>query len=118
MSAMKEVAKIGNMDRRIAIQNFTATQDESGGEVLTWRDWKHVSARLTYPSTVGKEGFIGLGEQGFQLTATRNVIFTIRYVSGLNEKMRIIYNGGTYDIISIQELARRRFYLINAQIQD
>lgn len=118
MSAMKEVAKIGNMDRRITIQSFTATQDESGGEILTWKDWKHVSAKLTYPNTVGKEAYLGLKEEGFQLTATRNVIFTIRYIAGLNEKMRIIYNGGLYDIIAIQELARRRFFSINAQIQD
>jgi SPP1 family predicted phage head-tail adaptor len=118
MSAMKQIAKIGSMDRRITIQAFTSTQDESGGEVLTWQDRWHVSASMSYPPTVGIETFLGLGEQGLQQTATRNQIFTIRHIPTVNEKMRIIYEHKTYDIISIQELGRRRFLKIHAQIKD
>lgn len=118
MSALKKITAIGRMDRRITIQNFTATQDESGGEILTWSDWKHVSANMTYPSTAGAEQYLGLGEQGLQQTALRTQIFTIRYITGLNEKMRVIYEHSIYDVITIKELGRRRFWQIQCQIKD
>ena len=118
MSGLKRIEKIGALDRRITIQNFTAVQDETGGEILTWKDRYHVSANVTYPSTAGLETYLGLGEQGLQQTATRNQFFTFRWITGMNEKMRIIYEGNTYDIISIQELGRRRFLKIHGQIKD
>ena len=118
MSALKRIEKIGAMDRRIIIQTFTASQDETGGEILIWKDRYHVSANVTYPSTAGLETYLGLGEQGLQQTATRNQFFTFRWITGMNEKMRIIFEGKTYDIISIQELGRRRFLKIHGQIKD
>jgi SPP1 family predicted phage head-tail adaptor len=46
--------------------------------------------------------------QADQLTATRNTVFTIRWIAGLGEKMRILYNYDYYDIQAIKSPDRKR----------
>ena len=58
-------------------------------------------------------------ELGNQLVATRFVDFIIRYKSGLDEQMRIVYGGQTYKIQSIiKEDARKSFMRITTQLKD
>ena len=118
MSALRKIHRIGTFDRRIVIQNYTASRDVSGGEILTWATWKAVSAQITYPTTGATEMYMGLGQEGLQQTAQRMIEFRVRYIAGVNEKMRVLYNNVVYDIIELAEEGRRRFLLIKVQYRD
>lgn len=117
MSALRNIHGIGTFDRRITIETYSATRDVSGGEILTWAAWKIVSAQITYPTTAG-EAYMGLGEEGIQQTAQRMIEFRLRYIAGVNEKMRVLYDGVHYDIVEIAEEGRRRFLRIKVQYRD
>jgi SPP1 family predicted phage head-tail adaptor len=47
-------------------------------------------------------------------TVTADCIFTIRYRAGVTEKMRVLWDGATYDIIHIAEAERRRYLALTA----
>ena len=93
--------QIGRLDRRIVIQESTLTKDEYGQETTTWATFFTVWAKVEDRS--GSEGY-----QADQLTATRNTVFTIRWIAGLTEKMRILYNYDYYDIQYIKSPDRKR----------
>lgn len=94
--------QIGRLDRRITIQQPTLTKDEYGQETKpTWSTFATVWAEMDDRS--GSEGF-----KADQLTATRNTVFTIRWIDGLRETMRILYNYRYYDIQSIKSPDRKR----------
>ncbi len=58
-------------------------------------------------------------EKGNQIVATKVVDFVIRYKTGLNEQMRIVYRGNTYKIQGIvNEDARKAFMRITTEITD
>lgn len=116
--SLKEIEKIGEMDRRITVRSYTATRNETGDEVLTWADLCTVSAKIIYPTSGESETYLGLGESGLQQTATRNIEFVIRYMSGINEKMRVLYDDVEYDITALAEVGRRRFLRIKCQYKD
>lgn len=99
---------IGKMDRRIEIQSATDTRDSFGAGVPSFSTIHTVWAQ--YESRGGAEV-----TEGEKVTATGLVTFTIRYVSGLNEKMRILFNGEYYDITNIQEPDRKRSLIIDAK---
>lgn len=85
---------------------------------MTWATWKAVSAQITYPTTGATEMYMGLGQEGLQQTAQRMIEFRVRYIAGVNEKMRVLYNNVVYDIIELAEEGRRRFLLIKVQYRD
>jgi SPP1 family predicted phage head-tail adaptor len=106
---------IGRMDRRIVIQSYTAERDAAGGETLTWADFMTVSAALSYPATGSGEMY---GKDQYQQIATRSVVFTVRYMAGVNEKMRVSYDDKLYDIESIAELGRKRYLELKCKLRD
>lgn len=90
---------IGGMDRYIAIQTPTWTQNAFGESTKAYATLANVWARIQYNK--GKENF-----EGDKLTAVHNVIFTIRFLEGFDETAQISYNSRTYKIENIQELGR------------
>jgi len=48
--------------------------------------------------------------------AYKQIKFTIRYISGLNEKHRIVYEGENFDILWIEEVALREGINILAEL--
>ena len=101
---------IGKLDRRIEIQTATDTRNAFGEGVPGWTTTNTVWA-------AAEPGGGNEGTEGEKITATGLIKFTIRYIAGLDEKMRIIYGGETYDITNISEpvLERKRVLEITAK---
>lgn len=99
---------ISKLDRKIVIENYTLTQNSFGESTKVW---------ATYHTCFADVGMMGGTEklEGDKTTATVQVRFKIRYFAGINESMRVLYNGTYYDIIEIQELDREGLYLKSAR---
>ena len=97
--------RIGELRKRIEIQEAVAARDEYGGITPSWitvyRAWAKVE------DLAGRELF-----QAQQLSSETNVRFTIRFRDGIDSKMRIRYRGALYDITSITDLEQRHWELI------
>ena len=87
---------IGRLDRKIVIQNFTDAKNTYGESVRTWATYHTAFA------AVSKAGGTDRNEAD-KTTATQNIKFKIRFYAGINENMRILYDGFEYDITQIQE---------------
>jgi SPP1 family predicted phage head-tail adaptor len=102
----------GDLDQRIVIQGLSEEADTFGQRVQNFSTLANVWAKIE--ERKGNEK-----ELGDQLVATRFVDFIIRYKSGLNERMRIVYNSQTYLIESIiKEDARKSFMRITTKLKD
>lgn len=109
----EKTPRIGQLDRRIEIQEPTETRTATGGVDTAWAAVARCWAGVEYPLT-------GNGEdvQGDQSVATTRVVFCIRYRDGLTEKMRIVYKGDNYDLLPpFQEIGRKQYMKIPAQKQ-
>lgn len=100
----------GRMDRRITIEEVTETQNSYGAASESWSTFKTVWAEVK--PVKGKEFFLDE-----QVNARLDIIFRIRWLEGLNTKMRISYNEQHYNIDSIVELGRREGFQINAYLE-
>jgi len=96
----------GKLDRRIRLESATTTRGLDGHPVRTWSLLREVWAELR--PIRGQEGF-----PAQQFAAKAEVTFRIRYTYGLDplpnpsEDMRIVYEGRSYDIVSVTEIGRR-----------
>jgi SPP1 family predicted phage head-tail adaptor len=102
--------RAGELDRKIVIEAATATRDAYGAETLTWATFVEVWAKKR--DLRGDEYFTAQ-----QMTAKVDAIFTIYWLDGLLETMRILYDGKYWDIRSINELGRREGQEIYAQVK-
>ena len=105
MGRSGEGSRSGALDRPIEIQSAAETLDASGGVVTAWtrvaNEWAEVE------SVDAPEAYLSDRTLGYK---TR--WFTIRWVSWLTSKHRIVYDGGNFDILSINEdetTGRNRF---------
>ena len=102
----------GTLDRRINILEPTVVRDAMGAAIEQFSvRWANVpcSAR---PFT---------GREKYKVESAREMTykqykFTVRYISGLNQKHRIVFEGETFDILYISELVRRQGLEILAQV--
>ena len=102
----------GDFDQLITIQTLSETADAFGQRIQTFSTLANVWARVEEKS--GNES-----ELGNQIVARKRVEFIIRYKSGLNELMRVVYRGNTYKIQSIiNDDARKAFMRITTEITD
>lgn len=102
----------GSRDRRIKIQApVTAKDDYNQDEITSWSDFATVWASLE--DSAGSEVL-----QADQITAVKTTSFTIRYLDGVTEKMRVLFDGRHYDIESIQRPDRKRSLILRATMLD
>jgi|TARA_R100000084_G_scaffold107957_1_gene69358 SPP1 family predicted phage head-tail adaptor len=80
--------QIGELDRRITIQSYSASQDAYGEAIKTWSNLISLWANVNFKGGSTKD----IAER---VTATSKVIFTIRNygstVDTINESMRVKY---------------------------
>lgn len=81
----------GVLNRQITIQQYTATRDSYGGEVQTWADLATVWAKKAHRTS--REFFAAQ-----KTNAETTDMFIIRFRSGITTKMRVTFDGKTYDI--------------------
>lgn len=101
----------GDLDRRITLENYSTSRDSYGQETKTWSVVATVWASIGYEQASEKY-------MGDQLIAPTIITFLIRYRSGVNEKYRLQYNSVYYDILSVQEVDRKRYMMIRAEHRD
>lgn len=92
---------IGNLDRRITVEEKTLSQDATGQETESWSDKWTLWAQIadTFGGQTGKEVY-----EADKETAIRQLIFRIRYKSAINATdHRIKYDGKIYDILEVKE---------------
>jgi len=91
---------IGDLRRRITIQQQSSIQDSYGEPVNTWTDIATVWASVNPIN--GREFFAGM-----QVKSEITTRITIRYLSTVKSSMRAIYRDITYDIQSVIDLNER-----------
>ena len=100
----------GKLDRRIIIEQVAQTEDTFGDLVDVWTTFATVWA-----SVIVKGGGESFTEN--QTAARRVVVFKIRYLAGVNERMRVSYNSLFYDILGpIKELGRLEGQEFDAEV--
>lgn len=96
--------EIGDLRHRITFQKLTTSVNENGFEVETWEDFKTVWAAVS--NLHGREYFATAAVQ-----AENTVKFTIRYLTGLDTTMRIVFQGKQYNITAIDNIKYQNRYL-------
>ena len=103
--------RAGDLDREIDIERYSLTRGPQNQPIEAWTSvggsrpasWRRASARESLASA--------------QVGATVTDIFEIRWDDDFAEgdpKDRLVYDGKTYDITSIEEIGRREGLRINA----
>ncbi|MBH0239123.1 phage head closure protein [Methylobrevis albus] len=93
--------KAGTLDRRIVIQRLvTDSVTEYNEPITSWQEIATVWASYTQDSATERDD----GRQRYtEVTST----FRIRWLGGITERDRIIYDGQTFGIASLKEIGRR-----------
>ena len=89
--------EIGELRHRITLQKLMATTNDNGFEVEDWIDVKTLWASVC--NLYGKEYFEAAAVQ-----AQKTVKFTIRFLDGLDESMRVLFKGKIYNITFIDNI--------------
>lgn len=100
----------GMLDRRLGILTPTGTVGTTGGVSETLTLTTTVFAKIEYPSVGQKEAMMAAKE-----TAVRRIVATIRYYPGLNEMNALRLDSEDYDIVSISEVGRKAYHVIEAE---
>jgi SPP1 family predicted phage head-tail adaptor len=97
--------RAGQLRHRVTFKEKVVTRDTANAEVVTWRDVATVWAQIE--PLVGRE-FLDQAQMTNQIT-TR---IRVRYVAGLNNRMRIVWQPSdgthTYEIDSIVTVQESR----------
>jgi SPP1 family predicted phage head-tail adaptor len=98
---------IGSLRHRITLEQYTATRDPvSGAEIESWATYL-ADVPASVVSVSGKEYLSASAEQaGIQARVT------VRYDSGITSKMRLVWDGKTYQIKDVFPDPTARNYLV------
>lgn len=102
----------GDLDRLITIQRKTEARDGSGQVLPVWESFAaNIWAGIEYVD--GNESFSDPTRRDKQ-----NVKFRIRFLSGVQARMRVLHNGQVFEIADVAELKRREGLLLTAYSID
>lgn len=103
----------GKLCNRITIQEATRTADDCGQLIPTWSDWL-----ADEPARVDQ---VAGGEvlRGKQVSNETQIVFTVRYRSGVTPRMRVSWGGTYYGIVAaFDPYGRRRELRIEAHAAE
>jgi len=86
----------GKLNRRLALQSNTPSQDSYGDTIESWSLIGNVWAEMV--SAKGSEKFTGQQDAGFD-----TVVWRIRYRSDLDNLDRVVFESQNYDILGVNE---------------
>lgn len=94
--------RAGKLDRRITIERLTLTAGAAPWDspVEAWTTHKELPAQIVQAST--EEFLRNYGEADEAI-----VIFRTRYVAGITNADRVVYQGRTHNIREVKEIGRR-----------
>ena len=104
---------VGELDQTIIIQSFTTTEDDFNAPIVTWTTFATVKAKVVDSQSGSTEVYMS-----DQLTAVRVTTFIIRYLAGVRERMRILYDDRVYDIDFIGRPDRKRTLELRTVLLD
>lgn len=114
--ALAHRKQIGNLDERIAIQEPIVVTGDANSDRITGWDY------IDDPYVLFAEVDENPGGEEFQanrLTGIQNVVFTIRYDTRINSRMRIIWRTRVYQIKSPPVMiSRNAFMQITGELND
>ena len=108
MENLEQKTRIGALDERIVVEQYSTTANEYGEPIKTWSTSGTLWARVEYLNGGNAEKFVEATENEY-----RAVRFTVRYRTSVSNKNRILYNSQYYDVREIQHEGRKRFTYIN-----
>jgi SPP1 family predicted phage head-tail adaptor len=91
--------RLGNLDRRINVEEYSEVIDAAGFRVQTWTLHKQMWANFLHKK--GSEQDIDKNR-----TTSRTVEFKTTWHTTITNEMRIFYNGDYYKIEDIKEIQR------------
>ena len=101
----------GRFDELISIESYTESVSSNTGErVQSWSEFAQVWAQVK-ESDFGQEPV-----NADRREHKAKVNFIIRYLSGLNTKMRISWGGNYYNILNIAEKERRMYANLQTEL--
>jgi len=95
---------IGEMRHRITFQRITPVINENGFEGEAPQEYKTVWAAAT--NLHGKEYFAAKAVQ-----AENTVKFTFRFLEGIDQTMKILFQGKSYNINAIDNIKYKNRYI-------
>lgn len=100
------------LDRRITIQRVTETADAMGTPIQSWDTYIQRWAKMESVTRDTGEDYDS--ETRVAYNALDWILLRDSQSKNITEKMRLVYDGNTYDIDSVQEYTkeRRKGYLI------
>ncbi|MFM0628855.1 phage head closure protein [Paraburkholderia xenovorans] len=98
----------GKLDRRITIQRRTNSKNDTGGNVAGWTDVDTVWASVNYLSGMERSATLHQGGE----TADARTVFTMRYLSGIDETMRVLYDSKLFNIRFVNDVLDQHKTLI------
>lgn len=98
----------GRLDRVITIQQRAQSKDVDGGIVDTWSDF----AANIWAERNNSDGGEKQATRHGGVSADVGVQFTIRYISGVTEQMRVVSDGKNYNIRHINDIKHAGAVLI------
>lgn len=111
MLTVKDI-KIGDLDQRITIQTATEATNDYAEPIPTWGTHATVWAKVDYPTGGNDEE-----QEANKQTIHRRVEFTIRYLSTVTEKMRVLYDAEAYDILTVQKIGRSGYMKLITELR-
>jgi SPP1 family predicted phage head-tail adaptor len=101
--------KAGKLDRKIEIMGATVTRDEYGGESKSWSVLARVPAE--FKPLTARERFASDA-----IRTEREGRFLVRYLTGIDQTMRINFDSTVWEITGIAEIGRREGLEISAKV--
>ena len=107
------IRNISELRHTITIQKQVETgKDGDGNRLIEWQDF--ASVRAAAKDMSAREFFAALSAQQERITT-----FTLRWLDGLRNDMRIMFQGLTYEIVQINHMSYRRDFLeVRARMVD
>ena len=103
--------QIGRLDRRITFQSKVVGDNESNeDEELGWENITNPTGWASKTIRGGNETY-----RADKLTDYQTVEFVCRYRSDITPKHRIVCEGIPYNIITVEEVSRRRYLSIECE---
>lgn len=97
----------GKLNRQITIQQRTQGKDAEGGIIDTWADYATAWARVNHLSGNERRAT----QQGGQMLEARTE-FTIRYLPGLTNVMRVSFDGKYYNIRHVNDFEDGHAFMV------
>lgn len=97
----------GKLNRQITIQQRTQGKDAEGGITDTWSDFATVWAKVAHLSGNERRAT----QSGGQMLEARTE-FTIRYLSGITNAMRVLYEGKHYNIRHVNDFEDGHAFMV------